>query len=70
MTYTVCNSQKNIGMPKDKKNRDEYPKMSDNDKRWKQQDEFDSAGAQRELEDEDKNASIPRTEEKRLDDDV
>ncbi len=52
-------------MPKDKKNRDEYPKMSGNDKRWKQQDEFDSAGAQRELEDEDNNASIPPTEEER-----
>ena len=60
-------------MPKDKKNRDEYPKMSGDDKRWKQQDEFDSAGVQRELEDEDKNASIPQTDaqdEKRAGDDV
>ena len=56
-------------MPKDKENRDEYPKMSDNDKRWKQQEEFDSAGTQRELEDQDKNASIPGKEEhKRLND--
>ena len=58
-------------MPKDKKNRDEYPKLSGDDKRWKQQDEFDSAGAPRELDDEDKNASIPKTskeEEKRSED--
>ena len=48
-------------MPKDKKD-DEYPKLSANDKRWKQQDEFDSAGLQREEEDEDKNASIPKKE--------
>ena len=47
-------------MPKDKKDRDEYPKLSGNDKRWKQQDEFDSAGLQRQEEDEDKNASIPK----------
>lgn len=46
-------------MPKDKQNRDDYPKLSGNDKRWKQQDEFDSAGVQRQLEDDDKNASIP-----------
>jgi hypothetical protein len=71
MAHTVCITNKKLHMPKDKKNRDEYPKMSGNDKRWKQQDEFDSAGAQRELEDEDKNASIPRTEdEKRLEDEV
>ena len=50
-------------MPKDKENRDQYPKMTGNDKRWKHQDEFDSAGAQRELEDEEKNASIPQQEE-------
>ena len=48
-----------VTMPKEKENRDEYPKVSGNDKRWKQQDEFDSAGAQRQAEDEDKNASIP-----------
>ena len=48
-------------MVNDKKNRDEYPKQSENDKRWKQQDEFDSAGAQRQLEDEDKNNSLPKT---------
>jgi hypothetical protein len=48
-------------MEKDKKNRDEYPKLSGNDKRWKQQDEFDSAGTQRQLEDEDKNTSISQT---------
>lgn len=47
-------------MPKDKKDRDEYPKLSSDDKRWKQQDEFDSAGLQRQEEDEDKNASIPK----------
>ena len=47
-------------MPKDKKDRDEYPKLSGNDKRWKQQDEFDSAGLHRQEEDEDKNASIPK----------
>lgn len=46
-------------MPNEKNNRDEYPKPDDKDKRWKQQDEFDSAGAQRQQEDEDKNASIP-----------
>ena len=46
-------------MPKEKGNRDEYPRQSGNDKRWKQQDEFDSAGAQRQAEDEDYNASIP-----------
>ena len=45
-------------MEKDKKNRNEYPKLSGDDQRWKQQDEFDSAGAQRELEDNEKNASI------------
>lgn len=60
-------------MPKDKKSRDEYPKTSGDDKRWKQQDEFDSAGSQREMEDEDKNASIPKTsreDEERFDEDV
>ncbi|HKH60840.1 MAG TPA: hypothetical protein VKA49_08415 [Flavitalea sp.] len=46
-------------MPKEKKNRDEYPNLSDKDERWKQQDEFDSGGVQRQQEDEDKNASIP-----------
>jgi hypothetical protein len=45
-------------MENDKRNKDEYPKLSEDDKRWKQQDEFDSAGAQRQLEDEYANASI------------
>ena len=45
-------------MEKGKKNRNEYPKLSRDDQRWKQQDEFDSAGAQRELEDNESNASI------------
>ena len=45
-------------MEKDKKKRNEYPKLCGDDQRWKQQDEFDSAGAQRELEDKEKNASI------------
>ena len=49
-------------MPKEKKNPDEYPKLSENDKRWKQQEEFDSAGAAREREDENKNASIRETD--------
>ena len=53
---------KTVKMPKEKENRDEYPRLSGNDKRWKQQDEFDSAGAQRQAEDEDKNASIPDRE--------
>lgn len=58
-------------MPKDKENRDEYPKLSGKDKRWKEQDEFDSAGAQRELEDEEKNASISKNNDNsRLDENV
>jgi hypothetical protein len=48
-------------MENDKKNKDVYPKLSENDKRWKQQDEFDSAGAQRQLEDEDANSTIPES---------
>ena len=51
-----------IIMPKDKGNIDDYPKQSGNDKRWKQQDEFDSAGMQRLREDEDHNASIPESD--------
>lgn len=56
-------------MKKDKKNRDEYPKISGNDKKWKQQDEFDSAGVPRQLEDEDKNASISQARESTTKDD-
>jgi hypothetical protein len=48
-------------METDKKKPDEYPKLSRDDQRWKQQDEFDSAGTQRDLEDNDKNASIEQT---------
>lgn len=55
-------------MTKDKKNRDEYPKLSENDKRWKQQEEYDSAGAQREKEDTDKNISITREDDKSAND--
>jgi hypothetical protein len=50
-------------MQKDKKSRDEYPKLSGNDKRWKEQDEFDSGGALRELDDEDKNQSISQADD-------
>jgi hypothetical protein len=57
--YGIIRILNQVNMPKEKENRDEYPKVSGNDKRWKQQDEFDSAGAQREAEDEDKNTSIP-----------
>ena len=56
-------------MEKDKKNRDEYPKISKDDKKWKQQDEFDSPGVQRQLEDEDKNDSIAQTRESPSNDD-
>ena len=45
----------------DKNKPDEYPKPDENDKRWKQQDEFDSSGFQRQLEDEEKNASVARS---------
>ena len=45
-------------MEKDKKDRNEYPKLSTDDQRWKQQDEFDAAGPRLELEDQEKNASI------------
>lgn len=48
-------------MAKDKNKHDEYPKQSENDKRWKQQDEFDSPGPQHQREDQDKNASIPQS---------
>ena len=48
-------------MPKDRKTADEYPKLNENDKRWKEQEEFDTAGPQRELEDEEKNRSIAET---------
>jgi hypothetical protein len=57
-------------MAKDKNNRDEYPKLSENDKRWKQQEEFDSAGVQRQSEEEDKNKNIPipKSQDKAIDD--
>lgn len=55
-------------MENDKKVPDEYPKLSENDKRWKQQDEFDSAGAQLQQEDEDANASITESTEKAAND--
>ena len=45
-------------MEKDKKNRNEYPKLSSEDQRWKQQDEFDASGPRLELEDQEKNATI------------
>lgn len=45
-------------MPKDKANRDEYPKLNEDDKRWKQQDEFDSVGLPRHGEEEEKDSSI------------
>lgn len=49
-------------MSDDKKNKDEYPKLSENDKRWKQQEEFDSSGLQRQLEDDDQNQTISKPE--------
>ena len=49
-------------MSDDKKGKDEYPKLSGNDKRWKQQEEFDSSGLQRQLEDDDKNQTISKPE--------
>lgn len=42
----------------DKKSPDDYPKMGEKDTRLKEQEEFDSAGRQRQSEDEDKNESI------------
>ena len=56
-------------MENDKKNRDEYPKMSGNDKRWKNQDEFDSAGLQQQREDENQNESITKAAQDRSGDD-
>ena len=48
-------------MENDKKNKDVYPKLNEDDKRWKQQDEFDAPGIQRQLEDENANATIPES---------
>lgn len=48
-------------MTTDKNKPVEYPKPNENDKRWKQQDEFDSSGPQRESEDKDKNDSIAQS---------
>lgn len=45
-------------MPKDNKEERTYPKLSDEDTRWKQQEEFDAAGPLREQEDQEKNESI------------
>lgn len=47
-------------MPRDKANKDGYPKSSQNDERWKQQEEFDSSGIQRDIEDQDNNESISK----------
>ena len=47
-------------MSDDKKNKADYPKLSENDKRWKQQEEFDSSGLQRQLEDDDQNETISK----------
>jgi len=49
-------------MAKDKNKPEEYPKPDENDKRWKQQDEFDSSGLQRQLEDEEKNDSVAQSQ--------
>lgn len=57
-------------MPTDKNKVDEYPKLSENDKRWKQQDEYDSSGAQRQSEDDDKNASISDARKSSTNDDA
>lgn len=50
-------------MSDDKKGKDEYPKLSGNDKRWKQQEEFDLSGLQRQLEDDDQNQAISKPED-------
>ena len=50
-------------MENDKKNNDVYPKLNEDDRRWKQQDEFDAPGIQRQLEEEDANATISKSAE-------
>ena len=54
-------------MGKDKQYPDGYPASSENDKKWKHQDEFDSAGTQRQLEDEEINTSIAESADKPAD---
>jgi hypothetical protein len=54
-------------MGKDKQYPDGYPASSENDKKWKHQDEFDSAGTQRQQEDEDINNSIAESADTRVD---
>ncbi|MBC7827934.1 MAG: hypothetical protein H7122_09320 [Chitinophagaceae bacterium] len=51
-------------MEKDKNKPTEYPKLNENDKRWKQQDEFDSAESLKQAEDENKKASSDSSSDK------
>jgi len=55
-------------MDSDKNKQDEYPKLSENDKRWQQQEEYTTTGLPQQLEDEKSNDSIASTPKKEPDD--